>query len=269
MGLRLRIDMENLLKNWENLRKLFINPIFFTTDFDGTLTPIVDTPGEAKIPTDVKTRLAQLTNHCPVGILSGRSVEDLKRRIGIENIYYSGEHGRVVRGPNINFVSDQARRAEEEIDKICEEVEEKSNHIDGVIVESKGYTASVHYRLVDEDKIPEVIKIFDEVTRPYLERGLIKTNHGKMVLEVTPPGEWDKGKAISLLRNLLNFEEETMTIYLGDDITDEYAFSSLEGIGMGILVSGEIRETAADFYLQDVQEVGEFLDKLLKLLKES
>lgn len=260
--------MKNLLENWDDLKNLFINPIFFTTDFDGTLTPIVDTPEEAEIPSNVKTHLTRLTKHCPVGILSGRSVEDLKRRVGVENVYYSGEHGRVVRGPNIDFVSDHARRTKGRIDRICAEIEEKSDHINGVIVENKGYTASVHYRLLEEDKVSEVKEIFNEVTEPYLEKGLVKTNYGKKVLEVIPPGEWNKGKAISLLRNLLNLEEETMTIYLGDDTTDEYAFSSLKGIGIGILVSEEIRETAADFYLRNVQEVEEFLDKLLGLLRE-
>ncbi len=260
--------MENLLDNWTQLRELFINPIFFATDFDGTLTPIADTPGEVEIPSDVRTRLSSLTDYCPVSILSGRSIEDLKSRIGLENIYYSGQHGRVIKGPNIEFVSDQARRAREKIDKVCEEIEEKSAHIEGTIVENKGYTASIHYRLVDEENVSELKEIFMEVTKPYLNEGFVETNQGKMVLEVTPAGEWNKGKAISLLKDLLNLEEETMTIYLGDDMTDEYAFSALEDTGIGILVSEEIRETAADFYLRNVEEVAEFLDRLSELLKE-
>jgi trehalose-phosphatase len=123
--------------------------------------------------------------------------------------------------------------------------------------------------MVDEERIPDLEKIIDDVTQPYIEKGIIKLNSGKKIFEVKPAEDWDKGKAVSLLRKIVHFEEESLPIYIGDDITDEDAFYELRKEGIGILVSEEERETAADFILKDVQEVQNFLENLLELLRNT
>lgn len=260
--------MENLLENWQELRELFISPLFLVSDYDGTLSPIVERPEDADMSSRMRNRLSRLIDYCPVALVSGRSIEDLRNRVRLENVYYSGNHGRTIRAPGIDFVAEEAEQIVESLKEICEELEERSENIDGALVENKGLTASMHYRLVDEGEVPKLREIFEEVVEPYLKRDLIETNRGKKVFEITPAGGWDKGRAVSQLRNLIEFEEETMTVYLGDDVTDEFAFSSLEWTGIGVLISKEERETTADFILEDVSEVGEFLDKLLDLLRE-
>lgn len=260
--------MRNLIENWGEAKELFLNPIFLISDFDGTLAPIVDRPENAQISEGIKESLSRLMNFCPIGIISGRALEDLKSRVGIEKIYYSGNHGYEITGPEVDFVKEEARRAKPIIEDISRELGEKTGPLEGVIVENKGLTASVHYRLANEQTTSKLKTIFEDVVEPYQEEREVEINYGRKVLELRPAGEWNKGKAVNLLRRITGFEEEVMPVYLGDDITDEDAFFELEREGVGILVSSEDRESASDFRLQSVDEVEVFLDKLLELLEQ-
>jgi trehalose-phosphatase len=98
----------------------------------------------------------------------------------------------------------------------------------------------------------------------------LKVTPGKMVYEIQPMIDWDKGKAVLYLLEALDLdrEEDVVPIYLGDDITDEDAFEALKGHGIGILVGRaddpEVarRTTSADYMLHTTQEVERFLDTL-------
>lgn len=260
--------MEHLLEEWNEVKELFLNPIFLMSDYDGTLTPIVERPKDAELSESMRKPLSELVNFCPVGIISGRALDDLIPRVGIENIYYSGNHGYEIKGPDIDFVKAEAERAEEPINEICDSVEERSSSIEGVLVKNKGFTASIHYRLVDRGEVSELSRIVEEEVEPYKEGGAVEVNYGREVFEIRPGGEWGKGEAVSLLRRLAGFEEEASLVYLGDDVTDEDAFFTVEDRGMGILVSEEERETAAGFRLGGADEVEEFLNRLLEILSE-
>lgn len=260
--------MKNLLENWTDVERLFLESIFLMSDYDGTLTPIVDRPKNAELSDGMKKRLVQLANFCPVGIISGRSLEDLKSRVGIESIYYSGNHGYEISGPGIDFVKDEGKQAKSAIKDICEKVRERSSSTEGVIVEDKGVTASIHYRLVSEDDLPEVERIIEEEAGPYRSKEIVEIYRGKKVFDIRPGGEWDKGKAVSYLR-ATEFGEEALPVYLGDDVTDEDVFFTLKDRGLGILVSDEERESDADFRLNGVDEVKVFLGKLVKLLEQT
>ena len=102
----------------------------------------------------------------------------------------------------------------------------------------------------------------------------LKVTPDKMVFEIQPKIDWDKGKAVLYLLGALGLDrEDVVPIYLGDDITDEHAFEALAGAsprGIGIFVGSaddpEVagRTTAADFVLYSVGEVERFLDTLAR-----
>lgn len=257
--------MKHLLRNWDEFKDLFMSPVFLMSDYDGTLTPIVDRPKDAVISDEMRRRISRLVGFCPVGIISGRSLGDIKFRVGVEDVYYSGNHGFRISGPDVEFVKEEADRAKPVIRKICERIERRLGSMEGVIVEDKDLTASIHYRLVEEEDVPRVERIVREETEPYRRDDMVEINHGKKVLEIGPRLDWDKGKAISLLLRVVGLEEDTMPVYLGDDVTDEDAFFQLRERGVGVFVSEEERESAADFILNGVEEVGTFLDMLLDL----
>ncbi|MFB6216356.1 MAG: trehalose-phosphatase, partial [Candidatus Aenigmatarchaeota archaeon] len=85
--------MENLIEVWDEKKELFIPPLFLMTDYDGTLTPIVERPEDAIMSPDMRRKLERLTDMCPVAVVSGRELRDLVSRVNVDNVYYSGNHG--------------------------------------------------------------------------------------------------------------------------------------------------------------------------------
>jgi trehalose 6-phosphate phosphatase len=99
----------------------------------------------------------------------------------------------------------------------------------------------------------------------------LKVPPGKMVYEIQPKIDWDKGEAVLYLLEALDLDrEDVVPIYLGDDITDEDAFEALGGRGIGIFVGRADdpkvagRTTSADYGLRSVEEVETFLDTLAR-----
>jgi len=256
------------LKQWDQVKDIFIQPLFLMCDFDGTLTPIVETPEEATLSLEMRERLSSLTRYCPVGIVSGRALDNLRSKVQLENVYYSGNHGYEISGPEIDFVKEEAKTYADVMSEICATMSEKLEDVEGVKVENKKYTASFHYREVREEEVSKVKDLVKSVLSKYKgEEGKeISINQGKKVIEVSPPNDWDKGDAVTLFREVANFEK-SFPIYIGDDVTDEHAFFRLQDTGVGILVSEEERETGAHYRLNDFEEVGIFFDKLLELFE--
>ena len=94
----------------------------------------------------------------------------------------------------------------------------------------------------------------------------LKVTPGKMVYEIQPNVDWDKGKAVLHLLDALGLDgDDVMPLYLGDDVTDEDAFAALAG---GASVSSSAapedpevagRRTAASYVLASTREVERFL----------
>ncbi len=98
--------MEYLLGKWDKIREYLKGRyIFIFLDYDGTLSPIVEAPDKAVIPQQVKDTLKGLSikKACKVAVISGRSLSDIKERIGIREIVYSGNHGLEVESPKIKY----------------------------------------------------------------------------------------------------------------------------------------------------------------------
>ncbi len=73
---------------------------FVCLDFDGTLSEIVSDPDAATLVDGAAEALANLAAQCPVAILSGRDLADIRDRIGIPGIWYAGSHGFEMTGPD-------------------------------------------------------------------------------------------------------------------------------------------------------------------------
>jgi trehalose-phosphatase len=202
---------------------------------------------------------------CKIAIISGRRVNDVKKRIGIKNIIYVGNHGLEIRGPKIKFKATVHPKFLTILNALKEELTKKLSPIRGVFVEDKGLALSVHYRLVDKKYIPEVKTIFHETIITYVVRDKIQVKSGKMVFEIRPPVDWDKGKIVLCLLARQQFAAKSrkmLPIYIGDDTTDEDAFCALKNRGITVAV-GLPKESCAEYYLKSTQEVGKFLRRLL------
>jgi len=250
----------------EELRRKFI---LLLLDYDGTLVPIADTPKQAAITKDTKELLRKLSRVrcCAIAIISGRSLRDIKNTVGIKGIIYAGNHGLEIEGPKIKFESSVSPRIKTVIRVIAKELAKRLSGIRGVLIEDKGLTLSVHYRLAGKKDLPVFKGVISEVANPYAARGKIKIDSGKKVYEIKPPMQWDKGKAALWFTARQQFaagEDEVLPVYIGDDATDEDAFRALKGKGLTVFV-GRPGGSAADYYLKDAQEVAKFLRLTLEL----
>jgi len=262
--------MDYLFAQFSKIEELLHNKfVLLLLDYDGTLTPIAETPKKALISKDAKEVLQKLSRrpYCKLGIISGRSLNDLKNIIGIKGIIYAGNHGLEIEGPKIKFESRVFPRLKSIIRNISDDIQKRISGIKGALIEDKGLTLSIHYRLVGKENFPALGKIITEVTNPYTVRDKIRVDSGKKVYEIKPPVKWDKGKVALWLLARQQFalgEKIVFPIYIGDDVTDEDAFKALKRKGLTVFV-GKPGNSKADYYLKNTGEVVRFLRLILKL----
>jgi trehalose-phosphatase len=240
-------------------------------DYDGTLAPIVETPEKAEIDQKTKKLLENLSalSDCQIAIVSGRAMNDIKKRINLKKIIYVGNHGFEILGPNICFENSHFPQSRKIFQRILKTLRSGLQDVKGVIFEDKGATLSVHYRLVEDKQIKFFEKVFQKTLKTYAADKELRVRKGKKVYEIRPPIDWDKGKAVLwLLKENRNFleNEKAVAIYIGDDETDEDAFDVLKEKALTIRV-GKSESSKAKYYLEDVEEVKELLKKILLLKK--
>jgi trehalose 6-phosphate phosphatase len=231
-------------------------------DYDGTLTPIVETPDQAVMQEDMRKAVIKLSDHHTVGIISGRDLEDVRDKVRIDSIVYAGSHGFDIAGPSGLQVENQiGMEFLPVLDKAEAELSRELGSIEGILVERKKFAIAVHYRLVNLGSVEIIEKAVDEVVVRHPE---LRKAYGKKIFELQPDIDWHKGKALLTLLNTLNLSgDDVLTIYIGDDVTDEDAFRVLKDRGIGIVVWDEPYETAASYSLKNPEEVHEFLMKLI------
>ncbi len=265
--------MQHLFQAWPDFTAAVktASHVLLLTDYDGTLTPIVGRPQDAVLSKEARHRLSVLAEKpaYSVGVISGRSIDELKSLVGIEGLYYSGNHGLEIEGPGLRYLHPPAELARATMSELAAQLAEALENIAGAIVQEKGLSLSVHYRLVKKGEEDSVVETFHRITGPLHRQGKIRVFSGKKVLEVKPPLDWDKGKAveiiISKLKALLK-TERILTVFLGDDTTDEDAFRVLHRPdGWSVFIAGEKASSAADYYLDSVSETEELLDRLIRL----
>ncbi|MDS0282038.1 trehalose-phosphatase [Haloarcula onubensis] len=230
-------------------------------DFDGTLAPIMDDPDAPQITQANLRAVERLVDHPDtlVAVVSGRQLADLRPRVGIEGIRYVGNHGLEYTVDGEREVHPEAEAQMEDLQNAREEIERRLTEFEGVHVEDKAVTLTVHYRRARDVSAEEVTAVVEDVVEPV--EGL-KTSNGKMIVEVKPTVEWHKGAIVERLRD--EVPASWQTVYVGDDTTDEDAFRVLGEDDFGVLV-GE-RATAADYRVQDQAEVSRLLNWLVGVL---
>jgi alpha,alpha-trehalase len=230
-------------------------------DYDGTLTPIVATPDLAVLSDEMRNVLRRLADVVPALIVSGRGREDVAGLVQLDNLYFAGSHGFDIAGPDGSEIRyDVGADWVSKMDRVYTEVSAQVQDIEGSLVEHKKFSVAVHFRLVDPEQVPRVEEIVDASIAS--DPDLLKT-FGKKVFDVRPNLDWDKGKAILWLLEALELDEpDVVPFYIGDDVTDEDAFSVVRQRGISVLVSDFPRSTQAEFSLQNPYEAQEFLRRL-------
>jgi trehalose-phosphatase len=245
-----REDMKKLLKKTSHC-------ILFL-DYDGTLVPICKEPSLAVLSLDTKRMLKDLLRNpfFSVGIISGRSLREIRKMVGIRDLFYAGNHGFEIMFKKRVWTHPGLEGFASELKKIVRTVNRRTLGIKGIIVENKKFTASIHYRNVTSHSPGAIRTLITDILAPYPETFTV--SRGKKVFEIRPCIKWDKGKAVERLTALLGFKTKVMRIYIGDDQTDEDAFSVLGKGDISIRV-GAKKGSRARYYLRGSGEVVTFL----------
>lgn len=262
---------KHLLESWDELKgDLAERFLYLFLDYDGTLSPIVRDPGKAVLSLRMRGRLEALSKagRCRIAVISGRALEDIRRRVGIAGITYGGNHGLEVEGPEGKFrypVPEKARRA---LDDVRGKLEKALSTIPGTFLEEKGMTLTVHLRKVKRGELLIAAHAVSEATRSYRMCGEIVVRPGKEAFEIRPSVEWDKGKTVLWLleKSTVAGGEPPWPLCVGDDRTDEDAFRVIRDRGLTVFV-GAPRQTKARYYLRNVGEVAAFLGRLARIRK--
>ncbi len=230
-------------------------------DYDGTLTPIVEDPTAAELSDAMRRTLAGLVERWPVAVISGRDLEDLRWRVGVEGLVYAGSHGFEIAGPGFEYTAQNAQQFLPGLDDAEAALRDRLAGIAGHLVERKRFAIAVHYRRVAGSGVPTVEGVVDSVLAQHPR--LVK-RHGKKVFQVQPRVDWNKGRAVKwVLRHLGLDGADVAPVYIGDDLTDEDVFRVLAGWGIALAVQDGDRTTAADYALEDPGDVRHFLEALL------
>jgi trehalose-phosphatase len=205
---------------------------------------------------------------CRIAVISGRTLQDIRGRVGITGITYGGNHGLELEGPEGTFrypVPERVRRA---LDDVRGELKKGLAAVRGTFLEEKGMSLTLHLRKVRRGELLIAAHALSEATRPYRMRGEIVVRPGKEAFEIRPSVEWDKGKALLRLleKGTVAGGEPPWPLCVGDDRTDEDAFRAIGERGVTVYV-GEPRKTDAQYYLRNVGEVGEFLGRIARIRK--
>lgn len=242
--------------------------VILLTDFDGTLTPIQKHPDLAALSEEVRQILLKISHsrQCFLGIITGRSLQQIKKLVNIPKVLYAANYGIELEGPGIRFTSPDARKARCNLWYVYMQLFKSLRHIEGIYLEDKGLTVSLHYRLVKKARDVEfVTKTFATITRPFFEGKKLSLGTGKMVYEIRPPVAWNKATTIQwLLINYfpLEFSEDALLVYLGDDKADIEVFEDLKGKGLTVFVGHPSDTSAADYYVNSPEEVKSFLEHI-------
>src|SRR5436190_24021165 len=140
-------------------------------DYDGTLTPIVSQPEDAWLSDSMRQTLRELAARGPVAILSGRDLDDIRRRVNIDSIVYAGSHGFDIAGPR-GLRRQMATESLSNLDMAEKELHEALDGISGARVERKHFSIAAHYRSAKENDVPAVERAVGAVTarHPELQR---------------------------------------------------------------------------------------------------
>jgi trehalose 6-phosphate phosphatase len=223
-------------------------------DFDGTLAPIVERPHEARVPPAVSQGLAQLAQWLPVAVITGRSVADVRPRLGFSTPYVIGNHG--AEDPEVGPPS----AASQALDAVRHRLATHGQRLAqaGVTVEDKIYSLALHYRRAPDAGL--ALLAIEELLQG-VEASLHRFG-GKAVVNVMAAGMPDKGDA---LVGLVRRTGASAAFFVGDDINDEAVFMRAEPHWLTVRIGREDPLSRAMFFLDSETQLAVVLQQMIAL----
>lgn len=227
-------------------------------DIDGTLLDIAPRPHEVKVPPGLRQVLASLQQLTAgaLALVSGRPLIDIDAIFAPLKLTAVGGHGAEIR----RFIDGTATQEgvaplEEALRARIRAVGDKP----GIVVEDKGYSIALHYRLAPERQ--RAIHDAIEAIRAELPADCTEVLLGKFMIEIKKTG-FDKGTGIGELMRHPPFAGRR-PIFVGDDVTDEAAFVVMPKLGGLAMSVGRIVPGAAKRF-EAPADVRRWLERICK-----
>lgn len=230
-------------------------------DYDGTLTGITGRPEEACLPVKTREALEALSARFPLAVVSGRSLSDIKARVGIDSIVYAGNHGLEISSPYFSMTYDIGHGPRAALEGLRPALFVLQERFSGLIIEDKALTLTMHYRLLDSRFFTQFKEAFDRIAEAAISGGDVRLTHSRKAFEIRANVGWDKGRALKWLMDRPLFRG-TAPLYMGDDDTDADAYRSISLKGISVNVGRAVEE--AGYYLMYQKEVEPFLKWLVR-----
>lgn len=227
--------------------------LLVASDYDGTLSPIVSDPSQAKPLREAVIALRTLSSlpQTHIAVVSGRALRDLARLTKLpQEVHLIGSHGSEF---DPDFASSLTPEATKLREHVAQELSEIASKTEGLLVEAKPASVALHYRNADPDEADERLR--EVLTGPSKLEGVF-TKHGKKVVELSVVAT-HKGDALELMRHRLG---ASAVIFFGDDRTDEDAFATLTGPDISVKVGPG--QTNATHHVENPEEVARVLAML-------
>jgi len=229
-------------------------------DFDGTLSPTVDRPELARLPERTRRVLVCLSMlpGCRVGIVSGRSLDDLSRRIDLSGVLLVGSGGLEWNIDDVCSCVPEAATSATAIEALAANLDEQVAHLPGVWLERKPLGLTIHHRGVDCDTKSAVRELASRLCNA---RGAdMRVVACAMGVEITPCRSHDKGSAVQIL--VASMGSGSISIaYAGNDLNDAEAMVMVHRLSGWTLSVGP-DAPPADQHLKDPEQLTEWLETL-------
>ncbi len=211
------------------VRVLLQSPSALVTDIDGTISAIAPTPFEALVDPIALAALNRLSEQLAVvAVVSGRAPGGAAEMVGLPGLIYIGNHGmeRIVQG--VPWTHPAAAAARLSIAEALAEIEAGVREQDPapwLLVENKGVTGTVHYRLAEDPEMAAAL--LEPLALVAAARHGLRVSPGRMIVELRPALAVNKGTAIVDLATELGLRG---VVFFGDDVTDVDGFVALRAL---------------------------------------
>lgn len=222
-------------------------------DIDGTLLEIAETPGQVHADR-ADHKLLQSVRDAAGGaaaLISGRSIAVIDELFHPIKMPAAGLHGIERRDPGGTV--HRPALPFEMLQYAAATLREFARKHEGLVLENKGYSLALHYRLAPELEQSAHLQVL-EVAKTLGD--WVEVQGGKMVAELKPAGR-NKGIAIEEFMREKPFAGR-VPVFIGDDLTDEHGFQVVNRLGGHSIKVGP-EPSAATWRIKDPRSVRAWL----------
>lgn len=230
-------------------------------DFDGTLAEFNADPAAPELTPERWELLTLISRQrdVSVGIVSGRRLDDLRKRTRLsDRVYHAGLHGLEIEVEGKRTTHPDLPEAEEHVKGLADALKALLTEFPNAYIEDKGASVAVHARRIPKESREGVFERADQLAADWIAEAHVRRLEGNAVVEYLPNIHGHKGDATKWITADVEAKcgRRAWVAYIGDDITDEDAFRAID-LGIGVLVG--LRPTAATHKLDGIAGVDRFL----------